>query len=101
MQAGNASVHIPAYLPIPRWLSLLFGLPGIIAHGAALLRVLNDGQTVFPAKLVRGLPHKGIGAFAVVVFLPVHKRDGVQHKMVMYVFPVQMGGNHHLKPVSP
>ena len=75
--AGNASVHVPAYLAVPRWLSLLFCLPGVIAHSAALLWVLNDGQAMFSAKLVGSLPYEGIGTFAIIVFLSIYKRNGV------------------------
>ena len=40
---------------VPCRLALLLGLPGVVAHGAALLRLLNDGQALLPAKLVGGL----------------------------------------------
>ena len=70
---GNTGVHIPAYLPIPCRLALLLGLLGVIAHGSALFRLLNDGQAVLPAKLVGGLPHEGVGTFAVVIFISVHE----------------------------
>lgn len=79
---GNAGIHILSYLPVPCGPALLLRLPGVPAHGAALFRVFYHGQAMLPAKLVGGLPHEGVGGLAVVVLLPVHKGNRVQHKMV-------------------
>jgi len=51
---GNTGVHIPADLPVPGGLPLLLGLPGVIAHGAPLLRAFYDGQAMLSAQLVGG-----------------------------------------------
>ena len=65
------------------------------------MRVFDDGQGIFPAQPIGGLPHEGVGGVVVVIPLAVHKGYGVQHKMVMQMMLVKMGGNHHLKAVAP
>jgi len=76
-------------------------IPSVITHSAALLRGFNNGQAMLPAQFVRSASHEGIGGLAVVVLLAVHERNGVQHKMVVNVFLVQMRCYDHLKTVSP
>lgn len=81
--SGNAGVHIPADLTVPGGLALLLGLPGVIAHGAALLRLFNDRQAMLPAKVIRSAPHESIGGLAIVILFAVLEGDRVQHKVVM------------------
>jgi len=81
-------------LTVPSWVALLLRLPGVIAHSAALLRGLNDGKPMLPAKLVGSLLHKSIAGFAVVVLLAVYERNRVQDKMVVDIPRKQSGGGY-------
>lgn len=89
---GDTGIHVRSYLAVPCRLALLLRLPSVPAHGAALFRVFYHGQAMLPAKPVGGLAHEGVGGLAVIVLLSINKGDGVQHKMVVDVLTIQVGG---------
>ena len=61
----------------------------------------DDGQIVFAAQLIRGAAHLVVVAlWAGVVFLPVHKGNGIDDDVVVQMGFVQMRPDDHLIPLS-
>ena len=74
---------------LPRWVGFPFALG------------LDGGEPLFPAHLVRSLPDvPKVVLETVAVLFPVHKADGVKENVTVEMFPVHMGGNDRLVPVS-
>ena len=65
------------------------------------MRILNDGQPVFPAKAVRGFSQTLLLCFGIVVLAAVPKGHGIKAEMAVQMFFIQMGGDDDFKTVAP
>ena len=65
------------------------------------MRILNDGQPVFPAKPVGDFHHSLSLGVGVVIFAAVPKRNGVEAKVTVDMLLVEVGGDDDLKAVAP
>ena len=65
------------------------------------LRLLYNGQLVFQANLVGDMAEVVPRLFFIFQPLPIGKGNGVDDKMAVEMFRVQMGSNDHLKPLAP
>lgn len=65
------------------------------------LGLLHYRQAVLPAQLVGCCPELGILAAALLVFLAVHIRYGIDNEVVVQVIRIHMGSDQYLKPLAP
>ena len=95
-------VNVTADQPAPSGALFLFGTPFSVLLAPTLLRLLNHGQPVFPAKLVRNRLHLMVVLSGAVVFDAVCKGYGVDDKVIVQmIFFVKVGGDDHLIAVAP
>ena len=85
---------------------ILTGLVDGFAHPGVPRRFLGLGllhhrQTVLPAQLVGCCPELGILAAALLVFLPVHIRYGIDDEVVVQIIRIHVGGDQHLETPAP
>ena len=76
-------------------------LLGKISGRSVQLRLFYNGQLVFQANLVGDMAEVVPRLFFVFQPLPIGKGNGVDDKMAVEMFRVQMGSNDHLKPLAP
>ena len=69
--------------------------------GRRFVRPLNDGQSVFPAKSVRGFSQTLLFCFGIIVLAAVPEGHGVEAEVTVQMFLVQMGADDDLKAVAP
>ena len=80
--------------------SITLGPPfGIVLWLSA--RVLDHGNGVFPAQMVRYLPHSGVVGGRIVEFVAVHKGHGVDDKVVVIVSGIAVGRHYNFKTPAP
>ena len=65
------------------------------------LGLLHHRQAVLPAQLVGCRPELGILAAALLIFLAVHIRYGIDNEVVVQIIRVHVRSNQHLKPFAP
>lgn len=63
--------------------------------------VLQHGQAMLPADLIRDLPQTNMVPDMVLEFLPVLERYSVDHDVIVDGIRVQMSGDDHLIHVTP
>ena len=99
-------------LPIQRSVKILGGagiLTGLVdgfAHPGVPCRFLCLGllhyrQAVLPAQFVGCRPELSVLAAALLVFLAVHIRYGIDNEVVVQVIRIHVGGNQHLETLAP
>ncbi len=110
LAVGVTAENIP--LPIQRSVKILGGagiLTGLVdglPHPGVPRRFLGLGllhhrQAVLPAQLVGCCPELGILAAALLVFLSVHIRYGIDNEVVVQVIRIHMGSDQHLETLAP
>ena len=65
------------------------------------MRPLNDGQSVFPAQPVGDFHHSLSLGLGIIVLAAVPKGHGVEAKVAVQMFFIQMSGDDDLKAVAP
>ena len=85
---------------------ILTGLVDGLPHPGVTRRLFgfwlfHHRQTVLPAQLVGCCPELGILTAALLVFLAVHIRYGIDNEVVVQVIRIHVGGDQHLKVPAP
>ena len=85
---------------------ILTGLVDGLAHPGVPFRflclgLLHHRQAVLPAQLVRCRPELGILTAALLVFLAVHIRYGIDNEVVVQIIRIHVGGDQHLETLAP
>ena len=65
------------------------------------LGLLHYRQAVLPAQFVGCRPELSVLAAALLVFLAVHIRYGIDNEVVVQVIRIHVGGNQHLETLAP
>ena len=76
-------IHIRTDDPTPSRTLLLLRPPFSIVLGFPRLGIFDNGQTIFPAQVIRNCLHFVIVLGSTVVLDAVHKGNRIQHKMTM------------------
>ena len=85
---------------------ILTGLVDGLAHPGVPFRflclgLLHHRQAVLPAQLVGCCPELGILAAALLIFLAVHIRYGIDNEVVVQIIRIHVCGDQHLKAPAP
>jgi len=77
-----------------------FAHPGVPCR-LLCLGLLHHRQAVLPAQLVGCCPELGILAAALLIFLAVHIRYGIDNEVVVQIIRIHVCGDQHLKAPAP
>ena len=104
--AENVPLPIQHPVKVLGGAGILTGLVDGLPHPGVPRRFLGLGllhyrQAVLPAQLVGCCPELGILAAALLVFLAVHIRYGIDNEVVVQVIRIHVGGDQHLETLAP
>ena len=106
ISAENIPLPIQRPVEVLRSAGILTGLVDGLPHPGVprrflCLGLLHHRQAVLPAQIVRYRPELGILTAALLVFLPVHIRYGIDNEVVVQIIRIHVCSDQHLETLAP